>query len=71
MIFDSVTTFAAAISRSFPFPEETHRAKRRENLGGCLQPTIFSHEPLITKARVKGLWEGDTSRFGNRITEEL
>lgn len=39
--------------------------------GSCLQPTVFSREPLIIRARVKGLWEGDTGRFGNRITEEL
>lgn len=31
----------------------------------CNQPTIFSRELLITKACVKGLWEGDTRRFDN------
>jgi len=50
----------------FPLPEGMRDAKERENPGdillvvdsvggGCLQPTVFSREPLITRARVKGL----------------
>lgn len=70
-IFISVTLSAVLIPRDirhphrFPLPEGTHDVEERENPGdillvvgsggGCLQPTVFSREPLITRARVKGL----------------
>jgi len=56
-------TFATA--GRFPLSEGTDNAKERENPGDIslvmgsggsrLQPTVFSREPLITRARVKGL----------------